>query len=55
MSQTNFLLGFSFALITTIRTYLINNQDAEGIKLLEDEYQSLKNGVEQLFQGENKA
>jgi len=47
--ESDFLLGLSFGLLTVIRTYLINKDDAEAIKLIEDEYQTLHAGISRTF------
>jgi hypothetical protein len=43
--QSDYMLGRCFALLVQARGHMIRNEDALGIELIEDEYQSLKENM----------
>jgi len=54
--ESDFLLGIAFGLLTQVRQYLIKNEHLDGVEIIEDEYQSLKAGIDKNFysNGEKK-
>lgn len=48
-ANASFLLGQAFCIIHQMRFYLINKEDVEGVKLIEDAYQTLLNKINQLY------
>lgn len=49
VTDASFLLGNAFALLTQVRQHLIEIDDIYGIKLIEDQYQRLEQGIETLY------
>ena len=49
VTDASFLLGNAFALLTQVRQHLIERDDIYGIKLIEDQYQRLEQGIETLY------
>lgn len=49
--ETDFLLGLSFGLLNRCRNQFIAAGDTASIELIEDDYQTLKNGIEQTYYG----
>ncbi len=47
--ESDFLLGIAFGLLTQVRQYLIKNEQIDGMELIEDEYQTLKQGIDKHF------
>ena len=47
--ESDFLLGIAFGLLTQVRAHLIRVEDLDGVAVIEDEYQTLKNGIEKQF------
>lgn len=47
--ETDFLLGIAFGLLTQARAYMIKNNYVDGLELIEDEYQTLKMGIDKQF------
>jgi hypothetical protein len=52
--ESDFLLGIAFGLLTVARTYLINNDHVDGLQLIEDEYQTVKQGINKHYYSEKK-
>lgn len=51
--ETDFLLGIAFGLLTQARAYMIKNNQVDGLELIEDEYQTLKEGIDKNFYAKN--
>ena len=49
VTDASFLLGNAFSLLTQVRQHLIERDDIYGIKLIEDQYQRLEQGIEKLY------
>jgi hypothetical protein len=47
--ETDLLLGIAFSLLTQSRAYMIKNQHMEGLELIEDQYQAIKDGIERNY------
>ena len=52
--ESDFLLGYAFSLLSRIRSYLILKNDLNGVENIEDDYQTLKSGIEKHFYGKEK-
>lgn len=44
-----FLLGQAHALLSQCRSYMIRKNDIDGIELIEDQYQTLVEGMSKLY------
>jgi hypothetical protein len=47
----SYLLGVTFALLTQTRAHLILKEDRDGLALVEDEYQTLKQNIDAFLKG----
>jgi hypothetical protein len=47
--ETDFLLGIAFGLLTQARSFMIKHELVEGVELIEDEYQSLRDGINKQY------
>lgn len=50
--ESDFLLGIAFGLLTQVRQHLIEIGDVDGVKLIEDEYIKLREGIQRTFYGD---
>lgn len=53
-TKTDFLLGRVFSLLTQLRQRMIKSEDVEGVELVEDEYQVIKQGLTEIYQSKEK-
>jgi hypothetical protein len=51
--EPNFLLGNAFSLLTQTREYLIRKEDLDGVQLIEEQYQELKQAINNLYYKQN--
>ncbi len=47
--EISYLLGIASSLLDECRAYMIMKQDTEGLNLIEDRYQKLTKGIEQVI------